>query len=274
MGDWSLTSSMGQTPAWGSLPQRREDSFLNGWANRSALWGSRHGLGEAIDRYMGLYAAPGSTSASAERLAGLGLDDFASKGQKKLDYSSILRLDTQHVGWKELNWESFRNHVKANTYEFRESMSPSGLKSFFPGISFRDFRKDVLWKRNIEPIKALFSGSNQNFFMNLGYTAGLSLIGFNIFRTSKAAYQQGKAQEDGSWKSRLHTYGQTAKAFGQTAIQSAGAWIAADIGMTVGKALIPIGSFPIGGILVGALAATLAAKGLKKCFAERTSPVL
>jgi hypothetical protein len=67
-------------------------------------------------------------------------------------------------------------------------------------------------------------------------------------------------------RGRLHTWGQTAKAFGEKALQSAGAWIAADIGLTFGRALIPIGPFPLGGILLGALIATLVAKGIEKSF--------
>jgi hypothetical protein len=266
MGDLNRVSGLGGQP-WPDS-KRQKDSFLDGWADRSALWGSRHGLGESIDRYMGLHAPSGRDAILTNDFASLGLDEFEGKGERTLGYGSVLKLNTDHIPWKELSWDRFQNQVKSNTYEFRQAIQGRNNEPFFSGISLKDFRNGVLWKRNIEPIQALFSGSRQNLFMNLGYTAGVGLVGFNILKTTQKAYQNSKTQEDGTFRSQLNTYYQTVKAFGQKTIQSAGSWIAADIGMTIGRALIPIGAFPLGGIIMGAFTATLAAKGIGKLFEE------
>lgn len=268
MGDYGLTLNHGN-PSW-RPPKQQSDSLLEGWASRSALWGSRHGIGEAIDRYMGLHAPLSSTTARANRLAALGIDEVEGARQSVLTYGKVLKLDNGHIAWKDLTWDRFQRQIKDNTYELRQSIKPGNLKNFFSGISFRDFCKEVLWKRNIAPIKALFSGSSQNFFMNLGYTLGVGITGFSVLKQTKEAYQTEKRQEDGSWQSRLRTYTQTLDTLIRKAVQSAGAWVAADVGMTIGRALIPIGSFPIGGILFGALSATLAAKGIEKCLEKET----
>jgi hypothetical protein len=89
MGNWALPFNLGRNLNTASPGKRPKDSILNAWADCSALWGSRHGIGEAIDRYMGLHVPLGSTSTRANRLASLGVDDFGSKGQAPLTFSRI-----------------------------------------------------------------------------------------------------------------------------------------------------------------------------------------
>jgi hypothetical protein len=82
------------------------------------------------------------------------------------------------------------------------------------------------------------------------------------------------SKEDGSVSSHWHTAYETGKAICQKVIQTLGSWEAAGIGMAIGRALIPVGAFPIGGILAGALFATTAYKAIGKLFPFLAKPGL
>jgi hypothetical protein len=100
----------------------------------------------------------------------------------------------------------------------------------------------------------------------------MGLVGASILKTGIKHYRYWKHKEDGSIASQWHTAYETGKATCQQAIQSFGSWEAAGIGMAIGQALIPIGAFPIGGILVGALFATTVYKALGKLFPSLSKP--
>ena len=247
------------------LQQGQDKSFLDSWASRSAIWGTRHGLGESLDRYMGLHR-PSFTSDFSKQFAELGIDIFEGKNTEALNYSSILKLKADYVSWRDLSSKTFSETVKKNTKPFRNHIKAASIKDFFQDVTGKAYVKETLWENNVKPFKELLSGSHRNLCMNLGYTVGVGLSGASVV---KAGIQHGsywKAQEDGSFSSRCQTVYETGKATCQKAIQAFASWEAASSGMAFGRALLPVGAIPIGGILVGGLFATAVYKAVGKLF--------
>lgn len=269
----------GYPPFWAGQPFQKqlhskdEKPFLDKWASSAALWGTRHGLGESLDRYLGLHR-PAFASDVSKRLADLGIDSFDGKDAGPLSYSNILKLKTDYVSWRDLSWKSFNDIVRENTQPLREHLKSASPKTFFQDVTGKAYLKETLWEGNVKPFKELLSGSRQNLCMNLGYTFGVGLSGASVIKTGVQHYRYWKRREDGSIGSQWHTAYETSKAVCQKALQSFGSWEAASIGMAVGRALLPIGAIPIGGILVGALFATTAYKAIGKLFPSLSKPGL
>lgn len=245
--------------------QKQDKSFLDSWASRSAIWGTRHGLGESLDRYWGLHR-PAISSSLSSQLAEMGIDVFDGQDTGPLTYSSILKLHSDSVSWKNLSWKSFKDTVNKNTEPFRNQVRGASIKDFFQDVRGKAYLKETLWEGNIKPFKELLSGSKQNLCMNLGYTAGVGFSGASVVKTGVQHYRHWHEKEDGSFSSRCQTAYETLKATSQKAIQAFASWEAASVGMTVGRALLPIGSIPIGGILIGALFATTVYKAVGNLF--------
>jgi hypothetical protein len=272
MNDWALPPGNQHWPSSRRPSSQSQDKpFLDKWASSAALWGTRHGAGEALDRYFGMQI-PSVSSGFAAQLAGEGIDDFEGKQAGPLGYNQILKLKNDYISWKNLNWKRLQYQVKDNIYEFRQAIQPGQARSFFAEISPKTYAKEILWGNNIKPFQELLSGSKQNLFMNLGYIAGVCFAGASIVKTGIEHYRYWKQRENGSIASQWHTAYETGKALCQKAIQSFGSWEAAGIGMAIGRALIPVGAFPIGGILVGALFATTAYKAIGKLFPSLANP--
>lgn len=253
------------------LHSKDTNPFLGHWASSAAIWGTRHGVGESLDRYFGLHTSSVSSGFAAQ-LAGEGIDDFTGKRSRTLGYDQILKLKNSHIKWRALSWKSFKDTVFKNTYEFRQAIKPGQARSFFTEISPKAYAKETLWQGNIHPLKELLSGSRQNLFKNLTYSAGMGLIGYELIKTGFKQYKHWKNKEDGSISSKWHTAYKTGKAVCQKALQSLASWEAAGVGMAIGRALLPIGSIPVGGILVGALFATIAYKAIGKLFPSLAKP--
>jgi hypothetical protein len=94
------------------------------------------------------------------------------------------------------------------------------------------------------------------------------LLGWGILDSTLQAYRTAKAQEDGTSTSRWKTWAAVAGAFVSKTIKSLVSWEAAGLGFAFGKALVPIGTFPLGGILVGALVAAFVYSQLNKLLPD------
>lgn len=263
------------------IGRQAKESFVGHWANTSAIWTVRRGLGEAVDRMVGLHQNVGTPSTvqfrstiEMNRLKEQGhADRFVKRYKPVLGYSDIFRARTGYVAWKDLSWDNFYRQVKRNCAGLRESLSGSHRKNFFKGVSLKDYGRYTLWQENVRPFKTLFSANWQtNLFSNLAYTAGAGMMGYGIVSSSRQAYKNAKAKEDGSWQSRVETWKETGEAFLGKLAKSFASWECANVGLTLGRMLIPIGAFPIGGIVVGALMGTVAYSLLDKLFPEPEKP--
>lgn len=257
--------------------RQARESFVGHWANSSAIWTVRRGVGEAVDRMVGLHQNVGTPSnvrfmstIEMNRLKEQGYTDrFVKRYKPVLGYSDILKARTNYVSWKDLSWDNFWRQVKRNTADLRKGLSSPHRKDFFKGVHLRDYARYTLWEENVRPFKTLFSTNWQtNLFSNLAYTAGVGMMGYGIFDSSRQAYKNAKAKEDGSWQSRVETWKETGEAFLGKLAKSFVSWECANKGLTLGRMLIPIGAFPIGGIVVGALMGTVAYSLLDKLFPE------
>lgn len=253
--------------AKGQMGQQAHKGFVNHWADSSALWTARRGLGEAVDRMLGLQqshfnSAPSATvsSMTLRKLMAEGAPDvFVKQLKPSLSYSDIFRTKSGSVSWKDLSWDHYSRQVRENTFLLKEGLSATQRQKFFQGFHIKDFGRYTLWEENIRPFKTLLSsGWKTNLFSNLAYTAGVGTMGYTVLSTSRKAYKMGKEKEDGTGKSRLDTWKETGIAFLSQLTKSVASWECANIGMALGKMLIPIGTFPIGGIIVGALMGTTA----------------
>lgn len=255
------------------LNSKDEKSFVDTWASSSALWGARHGVAEAVDRFLGTHQ-PASSSMRANRLNDLGIEGLEEKPTGPLTYSRILKLENNVVQWKDLSCKSLKEQVKANSVEFRDAINPKNIRHFFDEVSLKDYFKQTVWEGNTRPLKVLMSGSKRNIAWNLLYTAGIGFMVFGIARTGLKHYRHWESKEDGSISSKWQTAYQTTKAVGEKSLQSLASWEAAGIGMAIGSALIPIAGIPIGGILMGAFFATTTYKIMGKLFPGLAKPGL
>ncbi len=263
--------------------EKLNETFVGHWADSSAKWSVRRGLGEAVDKALGLQEhkvnaldGPSFSTITAQKLKRLNADKAPDvfvkqhpKGPLSLTYSDIFRANTKHVAWKDLTWNNYWNQVKENTSRIRRKLQPGKAQHFFDGFRLRDYARYTLWEENVRPIKTLLSsGWRTNLFTNVAYTAGIGTISYGILSTTRQAYHNAKSREDGTFKSRLNTWKETGDAFIQKTAKSLASWELANVGMVLGKMLIPIGAFPLGGIVVGALMGTVAYSLLDKLCPE------
>jgi hypothetical protein len=243
-----------------------DESMISLWGDNALAWGARNGLGEAGDRLMGLSSAIQSSKRHS-LLNDMGFEKDNSA--RALSYGSIFKLSDQHIPWQELSWENYRGQVKANFSDLRDALKPTNRHLFFQGVSLKSYLKEVLWEGNIKPIKDLCrGGEGLKLGSSLAGVAGLGLLGWGIIVSSRQAYQNAKAKEDGTSGSKWNTLAATVGAFVSKSVKSLISWEAAGLGFAFGKALIPIGAFPIGGILVGALVAALVYSQLNKLLPD------
>ncbi len=172
-----------------------------------------------------------------------------------MGYKEIFQLADQPVAWRDLSVKNYKQQVRLNWDDFLEKARAGGFRGVFEGMTPSRYLKETVWGENIRPVKELFN-TPINRFSNLAATAGLGLMGWHVLRNTANVYCAAQTQEDGTTDSKLKTWDATATAFIGQAFKNLLCWEAASAGLAIGKALIPIGVFPIGGILVGALAAT------------------
>lgn len=274
MTDWALKPDNQNWPQK-KLPTAKQPdgTFLDTWAEKSAIWGTRHGIGEALDRYFGLYC-PRYTSGLTSHFDELGLDDFDGKVSGPLGNQNILKLRTDHISLKDTSWKNYKNQVKENLEPIKTYLKHDGLRNFFQDIEGKDYARHTLWEGNIKPFKELLSGCRENIFSNLSYISGIGLATASIIKTGVQHYRYWHHRDDNRLAGQWHTAYETAKALCQKTIQSFGSWEAAGVGMVLGQALFPICAFPIGGILLGALFATTVYKSIGKLFPSLAKPGL
>lgn len=171
-------------------------------------------------------------------------------------YAHWLGLGTEQIKASELSWNRLGQTVSGN-------LSGKGLPAAGPDFSAKTFAKETLLDRNFKPVKDLVSGqSTGNRGQGLLNTTGLGLVGLDVFRHSRDAYKDAKAQGDGA----LGAATATATATGKYTLRSAVSWEAAGLGFSLGKTLAPISikGVPVGGVLAGALTGMLGQKAADK----------
>ncbi|WP_303673426.1 hypothetical protein [Vampirovibrio chlorellavorus] len=207
------------------------------WALSVGNLAVHQGLAHKIDK---LSAASGSTSASPPPRS----------------YAHWLGLGTEQIKASELSWNRLGQTVSGN-------LSGKGVPAASTGFSAKTFAKETLVDRNFKPVKNLVTGQSAgNRGQGLLNTTGLGLVGLDVFRHSRDAYKDAKAQGDGA----LGAAAATATATGKYTLRSAVSWEAAGLGFSLGKALAPISikGIPVGGVLAGALTGMLGQKTADK----------
>jgi hypothetical protein len=248
------------------VPVDPDPPLLTQWGDKALAWGARNGLGEAGDRLLGLSTAAGS-SVNLNLWDSMGLE--ATPPAKLMTYGSILRLGDQPLAWKDLSWENYTKRVKSNCSGLLDALRPEDRRFLFQGVTLQSYLREVVWEGNLKPFKDLMAGgSGLKLGSSLAGMAGLGLLGWGILRNTYHAYQNAKTKKDGTPRSQWRTWWTTGTSFVAQTIKSLVAWEVAGLGFTVGKALLPLGTFPLGGILVGALLASVAYRLLSKAFPE------
>lgn len=199
----------------------------------------------------------------AQQAAAHKLDKVVTKGtgspmpgQAGLSYSNIANLGTEQVRASQFSWEKMKQTVSKNISGFGKDLKAGN-------ISPKTYFQETLWRRNVEPVKNLFTGnSTKTLGQGLINTGGAALVGYDVLKNTTATYKDAKAREDGSFSGKLNTAKETTVAFGKYGARDATSWEAASVGGAIGKAVMPISikGVPIGGVLFGALGGVLGQK--------------
>jgi hypothetical protein len=198
----------------------------------------------------------------------------AKTSNENLSYGKLLALNDQAVDWKNLSWKNYRNTVQENFKDLNNGLK-AGSRDFFTNrnISLGRYLKETVVGENVRPVKSLFSNNgNAQWGSGLMRSAGFGLMSLNIAKKTHQSYQNAKAQEDGSFGSKIHTATQTTKTFIGESVKNIAAWEAGGFGFAIGKALLPFSAtipglklvLPLGGILMGGLGGALAYKTVDK----------
>lgn len=231
-------------------------SFLHQWSNKAAIWGSQDVAANFVNKQG---KSLGNIPVTRNFIEKYGINNItqAADGAKQLhSYSDILHLKNNKIAMKDLSWSKYAETVKGNTRGFMTAIKPTEVKGFFYDTTAKKYMKETLIKGNTQPVKELFSNNpNKEIGSGLFRLGAGVLTGYDVLKHTRDAYRTAKAQEDGSFKSRLHTYKETGVAFTKYVIRDAATWEAAGFGAAIGRAVIPLalGGLPIGGIAIGAL---------------------
>lgn len=244
---------LGTASAVSSALQYGPHPLMRKWGENFTNWSTRTALADMADNTI-------FRKKSMEKAAAAGLHG------SPWSYSGLLQLGDEAVQINKFSVGGFTNAVRNNIAPLRQSLS-QGNGVLRPGVSVGGWLKNTVVGENIKPIQDLVkNGKEARIGSALGRIVGLGYIGTTIVKEGKAAYEQAKAQEDGSFGSRLRTFASTGFAMAKQAVKSAASWEVGGLGFAIGKALLPvaIGGLPVGGILVGALAGALAHGLLEK----------
>ncbi len=210
------------------------------WALSAANLAVHQGLAHKIDKLSAKSAhAPQSTASPAPR-----------------GYAQWLGLGTEQVKASEFSWNRLGQTVSGN-------LTGKGVPAAGADFSAKTFAKETLVDRNFKPVKDLVTGQSAGTRgQGLFNATGLGLVGVDVFRHSRDAYKDAKAQGDGV----VGTTVATATATGKYSLRSAVSWEAAGLGFSLGKALAPISikGVPVGGVLTGALTGMFGQKAADK----------
>ena len=235
--------------------------LMQKWGDNFTAWSTRTALADMADNMISKKRLPPGTPRSAAPQVAPG---------SVHSYSNLLKMGDKSVALNKFNLSDFKSTVKSNLSEVGKQ--PGGLLR--EGTTLKSYLKNTVVGENVKPIKELFTkGADGKFFgadkkigAGVGRAAGLAYMATSVFKEGKAAYQQAKAQEDGSFGSKLKTFASTGVAVVKEAAKSAISWEAAGAAFAIGKAILPIaaGGIPLGGILIGALGGALVNTALDK----------
>ena len=189
-------------------------------------------------------------------------------------YSQILHLGEKQVSVSDWSWSKHKEAIGKNIKEFREYLKPDQRGRFFEETTGKKYFKETLVKDNFKPIKDLVTNKpGAEVGTGAVRSVGIGVMGLDVFRKTKAAYKAARKKEDGSVKSKLNTFKETATAFGKYAFRDGTTWEAASAGAAIGRAVIPLalGGISIGGVLLGALSAIGVQKLLDKALDTKSA---
>jgi len=249
-------------------------SFMKDWGQNILAYGSHNVAAEAINRAASADNAVGrkvqswrETSAAKLGFNPAAVDVEKAAPKAAMSYSELLRLDNKQTPLSRFSWDSYASNTKSNLQDARHWAKPENIKNYFSHTNLSDYAKRTVVAGNAQPIKELATNpENKDIGTGVFRTIGMSVLGYDVIKHTYQAYKTNKAQEDGSFKSKLHTYKEASKAFGKYFTRDGTSWEVAGLGAAVGKAILPlaIGGVSVGGVVIGALAGLLAEKGMDK----------
>jgi hypothetical protein len=246
-------------------------SMTEQWADKSLIWSGREYAANVVNRATGANTSIGKQINDAQRFMYKKLDiepgqtPTVEKAAGPKTYSNLLKLENRQIPAGELTWSKYTQTVRSNLSPFREAIKPKNIGNFFKDVTPKSYFKETVIENNIKPIKDLVTNSpNKQVGTGLFQTAAIGLMGYDVVKHTYDAYQNAKAKEDGSFKSKLNTYKEAAVAMGKYTFRDGATWEAAGVGAAIGRAVLPLALGPVslGGIAVGALVGLAAQKAL------------
>ncbi len=250
------------------LPNQEKISEL--WKDKTKRYTAYQAVIRAGDRashgYYSLARAGTHLTNNQEHL----LHPAATLNPSMWTYRQILRLDDKAVKWKDAtDLKKVGQTIRHNTKGLKETLKhPSRIQ--VNGQAAKRYLKNTVWEGHTRDLRNLFDKNVTDKKLGTGAVRifALGSVAYDIGKTTKDSYQQAKVQEDGSLKSRLNTYLTTGKTFAKKTTKNLILWEVVGAGMALGKALIPLGTFPIGGIITAAFCAAGASKVLDKLLPD------
>jgi len=182
----------------------------------------------------------------------------------KVSYNKIFNIGKEFIEKPaEASWLGVFQDKEAR--QIIKQTAWGNFKNFeFSPIAPKDYFKHVIMQYNLGNVAEDIRDGR--ILPALGRIAGLSSLIYSVVLGTQLAFQEAKQKEDGTFKGRLNTLGQTALACVKETAKSIAAWELGTIGYMLGAGLVCLGTIPrmIAGIFVGGLLET----GLKKLFNE------
>ncbi len=247
-------ASLGTASAVSRALQYSPSPLMRKWGDNFTTWSTRTALADMAD----------NTIFRRKTIENIGSGPGLSTSL--WSYNSLFRLGDESVQLKNFSVRGFKEAVSHNVAPLRTALA-EGQGVIRNGTTVGGWLKNTVIGENIKPIKDLFRGeAGAKVGSALGRMVGFGFIAQGVLSEGKAAYEQAKAEEDGSFGSKVATVAKTGFAMAKKFVKSAISWEAGGIGFAIGKALLPIalGGLPVGGILIGALVGAVAHLALEK----------
>jgi hypothetical protein len=246
-------------------------SLTEQWADKSAVWSGREFAANVVNHATRADSSAGKALSQAQKRLyeklNINVDQAASLEVKPppKNYSDLFHLGRDQIPVGEVSWSKYTQAVNNNLKPFKDAIQSKNVGHFFKNVTPKGYLKETVVESNIRPIKDLVTNSpNKQIGTGVFQTAAIGLMGYDVVKHGYDAYQNAKAKEDGSFKSKLNTYKETAVALGKYTFRDGATWEAAGVGAAIGRAVLPLALGPVslGGIAVGALVGLAAQKGL------------
>lgn len=247
-------ASLGTASAVSRALQYSPSPLMRKWGDNFTTWSTRTALADMAD----------NTIFKRKTIENVGAG--AGLSTSLWSYNSLFRLGDESVQLKNFSARGFKEAVSHNVAPLRNALA-EGQGVVRNGASVGGWLKNTVIGENIKPVKDLLRGEpGAKIGSALGRLVGFGFIAQGVLSEGKAAYEQAKAEEDGSFGSKVATVAKTGFAMAKKFVKSAISWEAGGIGFAIGKALLPIalGGLPVGGILIGALVGAVAHLALEK----------